>query len=322
MIRGATSFLITATLIVWGCAAHTDKIKIRPVGAATQDRSPSDQVAYARAQLAMGNIGLAIESFRKAIREEPDSAEAIGGLADSYAAMGRHDLARRYYEEALAITPHDPTLLQAVTPPATAPAPSDSSSSVERVAQVTPAPPTQAAQEPPRTAILALAATATIRLPESVVPQPVVPPLDRAASAAPRLERLSPGEVALVTTAKPLWQAVVVSRTRISTTVRWVPVRSAAAQPAIRLLNAARHQGLAARTRQSLSSQGWSKLAIGDAPKTRTTSVVLYPGRHESIAQSLASRLGFRAVSMARGNAIIVLLGRDSVRMRSHSLRG
>lgn len=317
MIRGAASFVITATLIVWGCAAHTDKIKIRPVGAATQDRSPSDQVAYARAQLAMGNIGLAIESFRKAIREEPDSAEAIGGLADSYAAMGRHDLARRYYEEALAITPHDPTLLQAVAPPATAPAPSDLSSSVERVAQVTPAPPTQAAQEPPRTAISALAATAAVRL-----PQPVVPPLARAASAAPRLERLSPGEVALVTTAKPLWQAVVVSRTRISTTVRWVPVRSAAAQPAIRLLNAARHQGLAARTRQSLSSQGWSKLAIGDAPKTRSTSVVLYPGRHESIAQSLASRLGFRAVSMARGNAIIVLLGRDSVRMRSHSLRG
>jgi hypothetical protein len=141
-------------------------------------------------------------------------------------------------------------------------------------------------------------------------------------STAPRLERLSPGEVALVTTPKPLWQAVVVSRTRLSTTVRWVPIRSASAQPPIRLLNAARHQGLAARTRQALSSQGWRRLAIGDAARVRTTSVVLYPGRHESVARSLALHLGFRAVSMPRGEAIVVLLGRDAVRFRSGALRG
>ena len=89
-----------------------------------------------------------------------------------------------------------------------------------------------------------------------------------------------------MTTVKPLWQAVVVSRTRLSTTVRWVPIKSAVTQPPIRLLNAARNQGLAARTRQSLSVQGWRKLAIGDAPKVRNTSIVLYPGRHETLALS------------------------------------
>jgi tetratricopeptide (TPR) repeat protein len=311
MTRGTPSLLVTATLIVSGCAASADKIEIRPLGSsAVQVRPPSEQIAYARAQLAMGNIGLAIEGFRKANREQPESAEALAGLADSYAAMGKRDLARRYYEAALAVTPHDPTLLQAVAPPATNPAGGSATTTEDpaRVAssELAPAPSNPA----PVTSI-------TMKLPEPVGQHP-----ERLVSSAPRLERMSPGEVALVTTGKPLWQAVLVSRTRLSTTVRWEPIRSAAAQPPIRLLNAARHQGLAARTRQSLSSQGWSKLAIGDAPKVRNSSIVLYPGQHESIARNLASRLGFRAVSVARGDAIVVLLGRDFTRTRSHSLRG
>jgi hypothetical protein len=309
MIRGATSFLVASTLIVSGCAAPADKIEIRPVGT-TQIRPPSEQLAYARAQLAMGNIGLAIEAFRKANREQPDSADALAGLADSYAAMGRQDLARRYYEAALAVKPHDPALLQAVAPPATTPA-QQLQGAMEAPAQVA------SSGSAPAQSILAPAPSATFKLPQPLRPQP-----ERTTTSAPRLERLSPGEVALVTTAKPLWQAVVVSRTRLSTTVRWVPIRTASAQPPIRLLNAARHQGLAARTRQTLSSQGWRKLAVGDAARVRTTSVVLYPGRHESVARSLASRLGFRAVSMARGDTIVVLLGRDAVRTGSRPLRG
>ena len=315
MIRAATSVLVTATLILWGCAAPMNKIEIKPVGA-VQIRPPSEQIAYARAQLALGNIGLAIEAFRKAIRERPDNAEAIGGLADTYAAMGRHDLARRYYEAALAVTPHDPALLQAVALPISRPI--HPPRTIERIAQVPlPAPAPAPPQREQAQATSAPAATAKVKLPEPVAPRP-----ERTASAAPRLERLSPGEVALVTTSKPLWQAVVVSRTRLSTTIRWVPIRSAAAQPPIRLLNAARHQGLAARTRQALSSQGWRKLVIGDAPKIRATSIVLYPGRHESVARGLAARLGVRTVSMTRGDAIVVLLGRDAVRMRSRALRG
>jgi tetratricopeptide (TPR) repeat protein len=310
MRRGATSVLLTATLLS-GCGAPAQKVEIRPLGsAAVQVRPPNEQLAYARAQLAMGNIGLAIEAFRKAIREEPDSADPLAGLADSYAAMGRHDLARRYYEAALAVKPHDPALLQAVAPPAPTPA-QESPGDLPAQAQAASSAPAPAEPNPPPAPNMAA------KLPQALTHQP-----EQAAAMAPRLERLSPGEVALVTTAKPLWQAVIVARTRLSTTVRWVPLMTASAQPPIRLLNAARHQGLAARTRQALSSQGWRKLAIGDAARLRTTSVVLYPGRHESVARNLASRLGFRAVSMARGDAIVVLLGRDAVRIGSRPLRG
>ncbi len=303
MNKNVSAFLVTTSLLAAGCTAPAEKIKIRPVGdAAAQSRPFNEQIAYGRAQLELGNVGLALEAFRKAIREQPDNPDALGGIADSYATMGKHDLARRYYEAALAVAPHDPALLQAVATQSTRPA--DNYPAVNRAVQ------DMLSAPPP-----APAATVTIKL-----PAPVTSADERTASVAPRLERLSTGEVALVTTAKPLWQTVVVSRTRLSTTVRWVPIRSAATQPPIRLLNAARHQGLAARTRQSLSAQGWRKLAIGDAPKVRSTSIVLYPGRHEKFALSLASRLGVHAVSMARGDAIVVLLGRDSVQTRSRSL--
>ena len=55
--------------------------------------------------------------------------------------------------------------------------------------------------------------------------------------------------IALVTSGKPIWSAQVVARTRLSTTVRWVPIQSASTRPNIRLLNAARREGLAAQAR-------------------------------------------------------------------------
>ena len=51
-------------------------------------------LADAAAQLALGNVGLALEGFRKALREQPDSADAYAGIANCYEAMGRFDLAR------------------------------------------------------------------------------------------------------------------------------------------------------------------------------------------------------------------------------------
>jgi hypothetical protein len=138
----------------------------------------------------------------------------------------------------------------------------------------------------------------------------------------PRLERLSQGEVALVTTARSLWQPVVVSRTRTSTTVRWIPLRTARSEPQVRLLNAARRQGLAARTRQTLSTHGWRGVAIGDAPKVRATSVVLYPSGREAAGRSVAAHLNISAMGTTRGQAIVVLLGRDAAFPKSRQVRG
>jgi tetratricopeptide (TPR) repeat protein len=313
-MRQGAQLAIAVSVIVTGCtAAPGDKIKIRPIGdAAAQTRPANEQIAFARGQLTMGGVGLALEAFRKAAREQPDNVDALAGIADSYAAMGRYDLARRYYEAALALAPRDPTLLQAVAMTG----PNSDPALAQRPSVQTPAaaPPMLARAE---SALPSAAATATMKLPPIRAPQ--TPPV---ASLAPRLERLSPGEVALVTTARPIWKEVVVARTRVSTTVRWLPLRSASAQPQIRLLNAARRQGLAAHTRQLLTAHGWRKLEIGDAPKVRSTSIVLYPARSEDVARSLAEHLGFRAVSQPRGGEIIVLLGRDTARVKPRQLRG
>ena len=133
--------------------------------------------------------------------------------------------------------------------------------------------------------------------------------------AGPRLERMSLGEVALVTTGRPQWRPMVVNRTAQSTTVRFVPLRTAGARPVrIRLLNAARHDGLAARTRRLLAQRGWRQLAIGNARRVRQSSLILYPANQRALAKRLAAQYGIALARNASGTDLVVLLGRDAAR--------
>jgi hypothetical protein len=144
----------------------------------------------------------------------------------------------------------------------------------------------------------------------------------RTAAAEPRLERLSLGEVALVTVQAPVWRGQVVSRSRQSVTVRWVPLQTASARPNIRLLNAARRQGLAARNREYLLARGWRKIEIGDSREIREQSVVLYPAARSALGRSLAAQFGFRARPIDKGHVFVVLLGRDAGGIRATQPRG
>jgi hypothetical protein len=109
MVRGANLLLIGGSLAAAGCAT-THPLQVRPVGHASS-ASGGGLLAEARGQLALGDVGLALESFRTLQREQPDSADAYEGVAECYAAMGRYDLARTNYEFALAYAPNDPRLL-------------------------------------------------------------------------------------------------------------------------------------------------------------------------------------------------------------------
>lgn len=131
------------------------------------------------------------------------------------------------------------------------------------------------------------------------------------AGPSPRLERLSLGEVALVTRSQPVWTAQLVSKTAQSATFRWVPLR-----PVARLLNAARSQGLAARTRAQLADRGWKRIEIGDAPAVRQKTVVYYPAFRRGTAVRLAKQFGFSELRPFKGNEIVVLLGRDAAAMK------
>jgi len=146
--------------------------------------------------------------------------------------------------------------------------------------------------------------------------------VDLGQSAGPRLERLSPGVVALITIEQPAVQPKVIARTATSTTVRWVPVSVAGVlgRPNIRLLNAARNQGLAARTRGYLLGRGWRKIEIGDAAQVRARSIVYYPASRRMTGRSLAAQFGF-ASAVQQGDVLVVLLGRDAA-AKGFQIRG
>lgn len=115
MQRGGTMLASAAALAIAGCGGE-GKLTIRSIASptSTAGKSMPLRIAEAHSHVARGNIGLALETFRKAARENPNSADALAGIAACYDRMGRFDLSRRYYESALALAPGDPHLLGAL----------------------------------------------------------------------------------------------------------------------------------------------------------------------------------------------------------------
>ena len=351
MRGGIKALFVTAGLAATGCTTSASDIKIRPLAdPGSKLGARNGLLADASAQLAIGNVGLAIEGFRKALREQPDSIAALGGLAACYDEMGRYDLSRLNYEAALAIAPTDPVLLnsfaaslerqgkrlEALAVRAEAAQLASAADALDRTqaeAEAPAAPIRVAAVAQPAPAPVVIGPSVTVTLPP---PRPVEAPrevpipaptlrqvaVDLGQFAGPRLERLSPGVVALITIEQPAVQPKVIARTATSTTVRWVPVSVAGVlgRPNIRLLNAARNQGLAARTRGYLLGRGWRKIEIGDAAQVRARSIVYYPASRRMTGRSLAAQFGF-ASAVQQGDVLVVLLGRDAA-AKGFQIRG
>ena len=451
MKRGGKFIASSAAIAVAACGGQQGKLEIRstPKPLSQIERSVPARIAEARGLLALGNVGLALTSFRIAAREDPNSVDALAGIAASYDQMGRFDLSRRYYESALALAPADRQLLAAfaaslqlqgkaaealsvrreiaaraaaastpvhespapagpVAPPVEmaaaepkpAPAPVAAPSKLAPIVPVTAAPEAEAAPAPkprqrtapkpmerpevrvaafqpevkptsaprptPAVQPAALGQSVTVKLPParpvaeapapelakrefarptpSVVdrqlpmhePAPVNLPQDFTDVAllrsveeripepavitelGPRIERVSMGEIALITVPKPSWKPTTVAVSNRTAKVRFVPLRQANLQPAkVRLLNAARVNRLAARTRNFLNARGWRGLAIGNANSTRARSVILYPAKQRAAAQRLSAQFGFPLSRRASGSHIVVLLGSDAARLRA-----
>ena len=86
-----------------GCTT-TPQLTIKPLqrGGA---QPTGDAYAEAKRQLEAGNMALAVDGFRRAVRQSPGSVDALNGLAVAYDNLGRFDLSRRFYELALAADP-------------------------------------------------------------------------------------------------------------------------------------------------------------------------------------------------------------------------
>ena len=452
MKRGGKFLVSTTMLAVAGCGGEQGKLEIRstPTPLAQGQRAVPYRIAEARGQLALGNVALALEAFRLAQREDPNSTDALVGIATCYDQMSRFDLSRRSYEAALALDPSNTRILGAfasslqlqgrteealgvrqeiaaraaasaaleravaevpaplraaagalpVTPvevasvpapiapvavaatPETTLAPRTWASApvalsvaapervavdhpkietahVEMTAEVPQAPaaaPATAAAPKPVVQTAAVGRSVTIKLPAAKIVKDVPPPVavkpvpapvplapalpvdvpDEVAfvplkpyvrpvaepvvaeERGPRLERMSMGEIALITVPKPVWLPTTVARNDRSTTLRFVPLRQAYKLPVkVRLLNAARVDRLAARTRVWLAARGWRGLSIGNAQATRTRSVILYPANQRALAQRLSAQFGFPIARRASGSHMIVLLGTDAARRKA-----
>ncbi len=95
MSKSLTIVALLASLTLGGCLGGTGAGEI------------VDLSAYQRGKFHFnaGQFGLAVGHFQSAVRREPDSVEALNGLAASYDKLGRYDLSARYYERALAADP-------------------------------------------------------------------------------------------------------------------------------------------------------------------------------------------------------------------------
>lgn len=399
---GTTILAGTAgALVLAGCANQAElTIRAKPTGLAQGEQPVNFRVAEARGHFALGNVGLALEGFRKALREEPANVDAMNGIAACYDRMGRFDLSRRYYEQALAVAPGDARLyanlavslelqgrrheaasvrselaarlnaghaatIELASVPAEPPAepeqvaeaPSFASEPVvgpsselaltrapiatvpiaveveatqlaaappkpvaaapqpasEAAPMAMPAPVVSVALAPPRpVAKVAAAPVAAKPAPASEVAVAIVPEPSMAAPDGPRLERLSMREVALVTAGPVRWKPRFAERPQSSA----LATSRVAARPAVlrlTLLNAARSQGLAARSRSLLQQRGWSRVAIGNAPRVQRASVIYYPRGRRAEALRLAHQFGFTLRSLpGADNRLIVYLGRDA----------
>ncbi len=85
---------------------HSLNIQVRPISAVRD--APGSAYDQAKADLQAGNAAQALDGFRRAVRETPQSVDALNGLAVVYDLLGRFDQSRIYYEAALAIAPNSP----------------------------------------------------------------------------------------------------------------------------------------------------------------------------------------------------------------------
>ena len=344
--------LVSGVLACSACIGDKGKLEIRSVdrGLLSGVAPVPYRIAEARGHLALGNVALALEGFRKAARNDPASMEALAGIADCYARMTRFDLARRYYEAALALAPQDRSLLASfaavldrqglradadavraeiavlasAAPPQTG-ADNEAVGDAAGLAQLSaPAPvgrtvtialpPARPIGEPLAQAspvqtmtVAPVGKSVTIALPP---PRPA--PVARSSERSPRLERLSLGEVALVTSSGTRWKRI--EQPSIA--------KAMAQSPELRVLNAARVDKLAARTRTYLRRLGWGEVMIGDAAMARTHSLILYPQGKRAEARKLSASLGFATAQGASVRQVTVLLGRDAASHAALRLRG
>ncbi|WP_242122806.1 tetratricopeptide repeat protein [Sphingobium sp. Sx8-8] len=182
--------MMAIALAVALTACSTPQKGVLSIRSVDQQPAGLAQDALSRGDLlfSRGEYALALDAFRRAVRNDPNDAHGLNGVAISYAAMGRHDLAREFFELALSRAPQDARIARNFARSLSAQGLKSEADAL--LAQTGAAPATVAAARP-TLAQLALAA-------------PTAAEVRSAQPAGVELERVSLGEVRLHTTGRPL----------------------------------------------------------------------------------------------------------------------
>jgi tetratricopeptide (TPR) repeat protein len=107
-------YLVLAVCVSLSACSSFDWSEIRSMVRVGDEKAVSGTelaLVQGREHFALGNYGIAVDSFSAAVSLDSQSIKALNGLAASYDKLGRFDLAQRYYSNALALDPNSPVTL-------------------------------------------------------------------------------------------------------------------------------------------------------------------------------------------------------------------
>lgn len=112
-LRQIACAALVALFGLGACSGVPPELRLDPLGdLPTAGALPSESGADAgKRYYRDGDYGLAEKSFRKAVEEDHNNAEAWLGLAASYDRLKRFDLADRAYDVVVKLVGHTPTVL-------------------------------------------------------------------------------------------------------------------------------------------------------------------------------------------------------------------
>lgn len=269
-----------------GCGASRSPSGIRAIGDVAVGQT---SVAAGNALVERGQYGLAIAAYRRVLRIDPANSPAREGLAISYEMLGRADLADRYYQEALALAPHNPRIYQ--------------NFAAFLRAQRRDA---DAAQ---------LVADMRIALPDAEAASAPVPPSP--VETAPVAVTAAEPDVRLIRQSDHAALVVTMPRRAAPSTVTSAPGAPAPAtglRP-LRIVNAVGQHGVARQTALLLTQHGFAGAETGDAAFKLKRSRILVPPRNRDLGERLSRNLPFavRIEENVRANRVQILIGADAV---------
>lgn len=335
--------LLFAALAIGGCSSAQMPSDVRWSGRAADAASDDASYHYARgkAQLVAGNASLALDGFRKALRLNPNSIDALNGLGAAYDRMGRFDLSRNYYERALGLDPQSRMTLNNFGY-------SLALQGKRLEAQAMLARAEQGARDP--VADIAARNLATLA-PHKRAEQVPTRAVGRDTAISSWVERLSTTTQLLVTQLAHITKgAEVTSLTRPAADsanerpAHYSPeyhrqrlyvdaatlaemandeiMMGTGTTTTLVVLNGVGRRGMAARFAGFLSVNGYSNTKVGDTLPTSETEL-RYPVEQSAVAKAIAAQLPFevRLTPSSKVQSITLAIGRDAARFDDHLRR-